>query len=526
MLFIRLGLILFLSFFGGCSQHSPTKTSCFRMNLWIDPATLDPRKARDINAITTCRMLFEGLTRVGKDGKPELAVAKSVEVSNDGLEYVFHLRDTSWSDGSPVTAHHFAESWKTALRPDFPTDVAYQLYVIQNAQDIKQGLKKAEELAVSTPDPLTLIVRLEKPTPYFLEACSMPVFFPVSGITSEDWGTKIETLIFNGPFILKTWDHNSEIRLQKNPTYWEKDQVHLQEVSLVMVASDTEIQMFEEGELDFAGGLLSRIPMDAVEHLQETGQLKKNPVSGTRFVRINTSEKIGNTPNILSTIAFRKALSYAIDRAAITQHVLHGTKPPAHSLVPPEMELHYPSFDQPKEMAPLFLQDALETMGQTVSSLPPLVLSFIDMELNRALAQVIQQQWEEALGIRVELQALELKVFYQKLREKEFQVVLGSWIADFNDPINFLEVFKFKNGGSNNTNWENEKYIALLNQSAICRDQAERRSILGEAEKILMAEMPIIPLYHEAMSFLQREEVREVAISPIGHVDLRWTRRE
>ncbi len=314
--------------------------------------------------------------------------------------------------------------------------------------------------------------------------------------------------------------------VKKNPFYWEANQVHLNEVSFVMVSRDTEMQMYEAGKLDLAGGPLSALPIDAIEHLQKTGQLHGSPVSGTRFLRINTSEKIGGKSNLLSLVEYRKALAWAIDRKEITDHLLHGIKTPAYRFVPPEMELSDLGYfsDENRDLASVLLLNALEASEVTAATAEPIILGFIDIELNRALAQILQQQWEKTLGITVQLQALESKVFYQKLREKDFQIVLSSWIADYNDPINYLELFKFKDSGSNNTNWENAKYIERLNQSTICRDARERKQILREAEEILMAEMPIIPIYHEAMSFLQRSDVQDMALSPIGQVDLRWVR--
>lgn len=516
--FLAVGLL-------GCHQKQASIPTCFHMNIRLEPMTLDPRMARDSNALTLCRMLFEGLTRISKEGNPELAIAESVDVSSDGLEYTFHLRSTVWSNGDAVTSYDFAESWKQILDPSFPTDIAYQLYVIKNGKKVKQGENSPETLGIETPDPLTLIVRLEGPIPYFLEVCSMAPFFPVpKAVVAKDsqWVLRADTFVGNGPFMLKKWQHTDEIQTKKNPLYWDAKNVSLEEVSFVMVSSDTEMQMFEDHQLDFAGGLLSALPMDAVEHLRESNQLKKSLISGTRFLRINTSEKFAGSSNILSFVECRKALCAAIDRDAISKHLLHEIKPPAHRYVPPEMGLSAParfSGAEP-ELANLLFQEIPEEMSKSIT------LSFIDVEFNRSLAQTIQQQWQRILGIDVELQALESKIFYQKLREKDYQVVLGSWIADFNDPINFLEVFKYKEGGSNNTNWENANYIELLNQSTLCRDPEERKKILREAEDILLADMPIIPLYHEAMSYLQRPGVQDVALSPIGQVDLRWVHME
>ncbi len=520
-------VLLILSCFLGCTKNTVVNTQCFRMNLQKDPQTLDPRKARDMNTVTVCKMLYEGLTRISKEGNPELALAESVDISDDGREYVFHLRKSQWSNGTPVTAYDFAQSWKQILHPAFPTDMAYQLYMIENAKSVKLGEKPAEELGVQTPDPLTLIVRLESATPYFLEVCSTPSFFPVPSVLAAEnpnWSLNPDTFVGNGPFVLKKWEHTNELCVGKNPRYWEADQVRMEEVRLVMVSSDTEMQMFEEKELDLAGGLLSSLPMDAVEHLRETGQLQVSPVSGTRFLRVNTQENWAGKTNVVHSAAFRKALSFALDRPAITKHVLHDVKTPARSFVPPEMGLCKDGYfsNQDPTAANALLNEALESMQLSRATLDPIVLGFVDLGVARALAQAIQQQWETVLGIRVELQAVESKVFYQRIREKDFQIVIGSWIADFNDPINYLEVFKFKQGSSNNTNWENAKYIELLDQSTLCRNQVERKNVLQKAEEILMAEMPIIPLYHEAMHFLQRSEVQGMAFSPIGHVDVRW----
>lgn len=510
-----------------CGKNSPSSSQVMRINLPADPATLDPRKARDLNAVTLCRMLFEGLTRISKEGQPEFAIADAVEISDDGLEYVFQLRETFWSNGDRVTSYDFAQSWKSILDPEFPTDIAYQLYVIQNAKNVKLGEMTFESLGVKTPNPSTLIVQLEQPTPYFLEVCSMASFMPVPqrvAFKNPDWVFDAKSFVGNGPFVLKQWKHNDEILIGKNEKYWDASNVHLQEVSLVMVSNESEIQMFEEGKLDWAGSPLSTLPIDAIKHLKETNQLKISPFSGTQLLRVNTSEKVQG--NILSLSQFRKALAYAIDRKSITEHLLQGGQTPARSLVPPEMGLCKEGYfsDQNPELSLNLLHASLEKMGIEKESLAPIILSFVGSDRNSSLAQAIQKQWQTVLGIEVVLEAVEPKVFYQKIKERDFQISIGSWVADFNDPVNFLEVFKYKEGSTNNTCWENAKYIELLNRSAICRDQDERKELLRTAEEILMDQMPIIPLFHYAMNFLQREGLSDMALSPIGQIDLRWAR--
>jgi oligopeptide transport system substrate-binding protein len=351
----------------------------------------------------------------------------------------------------------------------------------------------------------------------------MGSFLPVPekvAAANPNWSVNPATFVGNGPFTLKSWGHTDSIRVQKNPAYWDEKSVSLKEIELIMVSNDTEIRMFEEHKLDWAGSPLSTLPVDAIPSLREAKILKTNPLSGTYFIRVNTAEQIGEKPNPLHNANFRKALGYSIDREGIATHILQGGKIPATSLVPPEMGLFGEGYlsktAKPKE----FLDQALEEMS--LSTVEPLTLTFIVADQNMAIAQGLQKQIEKALGVPISLEASESKVFYQRVKKKDFQLALGSWIADFNDPVNFLEVFKYKTGSTNNTNWENAKYIDLLERSALCGNQDERKQILREAEEILMDQMPIIPIFHFVMAYMQQDGVEGVALSPIGQVDFRW----
>jgi oligopeptide transport system substrate-binding protein len=329
-----------------------------------------------------------------------------------------------------------------------------------------------------------------------------------------------ETFVGTGPFTLKSWIHTDEIVVQKSANYWDSQSVLLNQIELVMVSVDTEMQLFEENKLDWAGSPLSTLPIDAVPYLKQTKKLKVNPLSGTYFLRVNTDDS--NASNPLQSASFRKAIAYSIDRDAIANHVLQGGQIGARSLVPPEMGLIEDGYFSEELSATELLQEAFEDLKQSQSTLEPITLMFVAGDRNMSIAQAVQKQIETTLNIVVQLQAVEGKVFNQRIKQKKFQLATGSWIADFNDPINFLEVFKHKNGSTNNTNWENPKYIDLLNQSVICGDQDERKQILRKAEEILMDQMPIIPIYHFALNFMQKEGVEGIALSPIGQVDFRW----
>lgn len=524
---IRCLLLILVLFAGGCKRSNGDLAHPLRINIGSDPQTLDPRKARDLTTITIMHMLFEGLTRHSKSGDLEMALAEDVQISEDGVHYQFHLRPSVWSNGDLVTSFDFAESWKTILDPQFPTDIAYQLYVIKNGRKAKMGEIGLDQVGIQTPDQATLIVELEQPVPYFLELLTMPSFFPTSHKSSNgnpNWALSVDTYTCNGPFVPQEWRHGDLLRVVKNNRYWESKNLGLSAIELFMMSGDTELRMFEEGKLDWAGSPLSTLPVDAVRSLKENGDLCVEPFSGTYFYRVNVSETIGDKKNPLSHPLFRKALAYALDRRAITEHVLQGGQVPAKSFVPPEMGLAENGYfhDFHLEKAKSFLLDALLELDVTFSNLEPIRISYSSSERNAFIAQAVQKQWEQGLGIRVELEAVEPKVYFQRISQKEYQVAASSWTADFNDPINFLEVFKFKDAGSNNTNWENPKYIDLLKQSGLCKNIEERKRILREAEQILMDQMPLIPLFHFALNYLQKEGISGVALSPMGQLDFRW----
>ena len=464
-------------------------------------------------------MLFEGLTRTSKTGETELALAKAVDISPDGRTYAFHLRNASWSDGSPLTAFDFADTWRTLLSPQFASDIAYNLYAIKNGQKAKLGEVDVAKVGISTPDAQTLVVELENPLPYFLELVSQTVFFPTpSQITSSDpnWCLEAASFVGNGPFRLKEWKHSDQLTLTKNPLYWNADEVKMESVELVMAAPDTGLRMFEEKKLDWAGSPLSIIPPDAIQHLKETEQLQISPFLATYFFRVNTEALVGGKPNPLSNPKIRRALSRAIDREAITQHILQGGHTPAFSLVPPQMGLSSSGSlkQSPKED---FSKEEL---------IEPIAITYANTERSATLAQAVQKQWESALGIRVVLDAVETKVFYQKIAKKDYQLAAGNWTADFNDPINFLEVFKFKDGTTNNTGWESPEYVDLLNRSQVSTNSEMRKHMLSKAEEILMNELPILPVFHFALNYLKESHLKGMVLSPVGQLDVRWAHFE
>jgi len=490
-----------------CSQKKAEQgeQQKIRISLNNEPPSLDPRKARDFVSSAILPLLFEGLP----------SLSEAVDLSPDGKTYTFHLRETKWSDGTSVTAEDFASSWKSVLDPQFPTDLAYQLFLIRNGRAAKMGEVSLDAVGVKVQDSSTLVVELEQPIPYFFELLENPPFLPVStkvSLKCPDWAKEAEHFVSNGPFQMQEWSHANQLIFVKNPHYSKYDDIQLEEVDFIIANADTALRMFEEKKLDWVGSPLGTLPIDAIAHLKQENQLQTDPFLGTAFLRLNT------TKAPLTSTALRKALSLSLDRSAITEHILQGGQKTATHLVPPEMGLNLHQNNLKQEDVSRLLALAKEELGGTIA---PVIISYAQDERRAAIVQAIQNQWKEKLHLDVEMEAIESKTYFQKLSKGELQVALGSWTADFNDPINFLEVFKYKENGTNNTGWENEQYVDLLNRSALCKDQEERNQLLREAECLLMEEMPLIPLYHLTLNYLKREDLQGVALSPMGHLDLR-----
>ena len=516
---LNIAIFLFSGFFALACQSRPAqnKTSV-HLSLTADPTSLDPRRARDLDSVNVLRMLFEGLTRMGKDGKTELGLAEQVEISDDALHYTFHLRKARWSNGDGGSAFDFEKAWKTILDPEFATDIAHQLYPIKNARLAKLGQVERDMIGVKAENEETLVVELEIPCPYFLKLLSMSCFLPVHARTAEEfpnWFLELDHFVSNGPFILNSWEHSNRLSLTKNDQFWEKHSVHLDAIDIFVVSADTALRMYEEGSLDWAGSPLSLIPPDAIAKLKREERLQSSPFLATSFYRMNTTDVLGGQKNSLSNSDVRRALSLALDRQAIVTHILQGKEVCARSLTPPSMELKTDGY---------FSEDLEEAKRILTAYGPiePITISYSNNERNAAIAQAIQNTWQSKLGITIILEAVEPKVYFQRISNKQYQIAAGSWSADFDDPINFLELFKYRDCGTNNTNWENEEYIDLLNRSGLCNSKEERIALLREAECILMREMPIIPIYHFSLNYLKTKELEDAILSPMGQLDFRF----
>ncbi len=496
-------------------------TSVLRINIGEDPTTIDPCYARNLPAITLVKMLFEGLTRIGLDGKVEKGLAESIDISDDYTRYTFTLKEAVWSNGDPITADDLIYAWKRVLNPKNHSANAFHLYPIKNAKAVWQGIKGEEELGIHKLDDKTFSVELEEMVPYFLELVAYPAYFPIhAGLDREnpDWAKEHKALVTSGPFMLKEWRSQNVIRVQKSPSYWEKEKVQLDEISMYMVAEHTELSLFENGDIDWAGSPLSTLPLDALKRLSAKKVVHRRPIMATYFLRLNTRDPLLSSPKM------RRAISWSLNRKELTENVLINSQVPATGFIPDFFQIREESYfkDEDVQAAVKMLSEDLEERGLRRLALAKIELAFPVNERNQRIAQTIQARLKQTLGIEIALGPLESKIYFDKLYKGDFQMIMGSWFADYNDPLAFLEIFKTKEGGANYTQWESEEYRAFLEKAKHTVDSKERLQQLALSEKILIDESPIIPLFHYNLSFIKNEKLENVAISDLGICDFRW----
>jgi oligopeptide transport system substrate-binding protein len=476
-----------------------------------DVADLDPQLAVNITEIDVASALFEGLVAEDPtDLHPVPGVAETWTVSPDGVTYTFHLRtDARWSDGRPMVASDFVESWRRMLTPSLAAENATLLYLLQGAEAYHKGsLTDFASVGATAPDPRTLRVVLEHPSAYFLNLLSHPAWFPVPLHVIEAHGsatapgnrwTRPESFVGNGPFALRRWRPNQEIYVERSATYWDAAKVRLKAIRFHPIDSiDAEERAFRSGQLHVTYVLPFA---KAAYYRREAPQyLRSDPYLNTYFLRLNTAR------SPLDDERVRRALSLAIDREALVQKVLRGGQIAATSLTPPGM---------PNYTAPAGVRTDLEAARRLLAASPygasttrpPLELLFNTSESLRLVAEALQQMWRRDLGIDVRLINQEYKVVLSERKAGHYQIVLGDWVGDYLDASTFLEPWR-SDSSNNHTHWADGEFDTLLFAAARNPDAHARAAQLQQAEARLLEASPVIPLYWNPHTFLLQPSVR------------------
>lgn len=469
-----------------------------------EPETLDPALATAVLETRLLGALFEGLVSLDPATlAPRLAAAERHEVDRDG-RHVFQLREgLAFSDGSPLSAGDFLYAWRRAADPRTGAPLAAEVALVSGG---------ARAL-----DARTIEIALDPPRADLLALLTLPIFLPVSRAAVEAHGerwTRPGNLVSNGPFRLAAWELGRRIRLERNERYRARARVGLASIEAITTSGaapgdGTAFQIYETGGAD----LIFALPAGAAMALRGRPDFHAGPALRTTFLRFNCER------GPLANPAIRRALADAIDREGICARVLRNGERPAHSLVPPGLG---GSDALPRsDAAPPAERRALGARGSTFE-----ILYAAEDESAAHMAEVIQAGWGERLDVRARLRPMERKAFYGAVRRREYEVAFGSWVADYPDPANFLEILR-GNSGNNRTGWRSAEYDALLDRAARAGGEARARH-LREAEAILRREAPIAPLAYGTAAVLCRERVAGFVPNPLNFVawaDLRIAAR-
>ena len=506
---------LFLLFLG-CERERPIeKKTTLNLNISRDVVTFDPRKGGDFVSATLQFLLFEGLTRMTPYSVVANALADHIDVAENNTLSTFHLREAKWSDGKDITAFDFVQTWKDMLEPKFPCPNAHLLYPIKNAENAKRGLLSDKQIGVRAIDYRTLEVRLEKPTPYFLEMISFSVFFPICqsiAIRNAGWSIDPEQIVCNGPYRITRYKRGHEIVLEKNPYYWDAEHVQLEHIHISIIDNEmTAMRLFERDELDILGLPFTGIPSDYVPKLMNKGVLKTTSLPASTLCCFNMDAFPFTNANI------RKAFAYAIDRKEIIENLAGMNNEVGLKLLPSSImpEQPGPFFrDGDAELARIYLERGLAELNISREQLGTITLLHASTGDFGKIALALQEQWRKALHIPVQLMTHEYGVFLDKLTHRDFQMAECIWIAQYQDPMNFFERFKKKDNPKNYSNYENEQFSSLLDASNT--DPLHRLQLLQEASTLFIKDMPLTPIFHWRNVFVQKPYIQDLLIYPSG----------
>jgi len=460
-----------------------------------EPDSLDPQLARMDSALTILRDAYEGLTAVGRDGGVEPGVAEAWEVSGDGLTWRFQLRgDARWSNGDPVEAADFVAAWRRLVDPATASQYAQMLEPVENARAIVTGRAPPSSLGVGVDGPRTLVVRLEQPTAWFPALLSHPSTFPVhrpslaSGAADFARPGKAVT---NGAYVPVEWQVGAFVRALRNPHFREASSTAIESVRYHHVSDPvTELTRYRAGGLDVTytlpSGQLARWPAE------RRGELHTGPQLGIYYYGFAVDR-----PPFRDNPKLRLALAMAVDRAILVDKVLGDGEIAAYGWVPPGVAGYepqrFPWADWPAGRRLAEARRLYAEAGYSAERPASFQLSYNKSPLHDRIALAVSAMWKQWLGAEVTLRAEEFRVLKQTIDSRQVEAFRASWIADYNDAYSFLQVLR-GGFGINLPRYASDGYDALLDGSAPAGAD-ERPALLAGAERQLLEDVPLVPLY-------------------------------
>ncbi len=518
-----------------------------------EPDHLDPALNATVDGAALAVNSFVGLYTYDEAGEVVPALAADMQASEDGLEYTFTLKDDlKWSDGSDLTAKDFEYAWKRAANPETAADYAYLMDVFAKDANDEIDVKASD-------DGKTISCKLAAPCPYFMNLLAFPVFMPVKQEAVEsasDWQTNPGSwcseagFVSNGAFTLAEWNHNESMRYVKNPYFYDADNVKLEELDYMLSADDSaKLAAYNAGDIDYVYPL----PNDELANLKGNEEFHVDPQIGTYYVTFNVNSSIfeGKTPEQASNM--RKALGYLIDRQTVVDNIAQTEQLPANTFIPDAMSdgnggifrTNDGDYKYPDEASTGYfplevnIDKAVELLKEAgyefddnnmLSSSTPIHLNYLtnDTTLHLAVSQQLQQDFAQ-IGVTMDIQTEDWQTFINDRNNGNYDVCRGGWVADYDDPINMLEMFVPNTNDSGNDHprlgfestdyapdWT--EYMDLIKEIKADADFADREAKMHKAEDLLMDTGAVSPIYFYNVAYMQKANVTGVYQNVFGTI--------
>ena len=525
------------------STEPATTANEITVNIASEPQTIDPALNSAVDGAIMINHMFEGLMRwvdsgvetAGSDGtctNAELSYGQAESYdkvpNEDGtVTYTFHLRDgIMWSDGQPVTASDFVFSWQRLVSPETAADYSYMIDCVVNANAIMNGELDPSELAVSAPDDKTFVVTITSDLPYFTELCAFPATFPVREdiVSDSQWTYSPDTYISNGAYKMTSRVTNSEIVMEPNEYYYGVDTLGPDKITFkLMDDANAMLSGFNSGELDF----IESMPTDEVAGLLASGDLKIVDYIGTYYVCYQTQKEPFDDPKV------REAFTLAIDRTYIVEQITQTGQVEAGGFVPAGVydaegatgddfrtvggDYYAPTdadYEANCERARELLAEAGYPNGE---GFPVVTYLYNTDDSHKAVGEALQNMWQTVLGVTVQLDNQEWATFLQTRKDGDYSIARNGWIADYNDPMSFLDMW-LTGGGNNDAQYSNAEYDSLIQQAKASTDPAERMSLMHQAEDIIIGQdYALCPLYFYTQKYMLADGIQGMYYTPLGY---------
>ena len=488
----------------------------FTFAILDDPDSFDPGYTLNSFAGTMFYSCYVGLVKYDVNSELVPGAAESWDVTDDGLEWTFHLVDgMKWSDGSPLTAEDFAFAWQRVLTPEFGASGAYMLYnYIQNAQAYYNGECEWEDVGIKAVDDTTLVVTLAAPCSYFTALLATWTYMPVCKAVVEanpDWATDYKNYVSNGPFKLVDYTMTEGIYLEKNDQYWLADDVHLDKMNLKIFQDlDTAFNAYEAGELDG----MTRVPSASIPTLKGRDDFYSITQFSHTYWMFNTTSEFLKDPLV------RKALAISIDRVSLIEDVLQASYTPASGHVP----FGYIQSDGQdfREAGGYYgitedaqIDEALALLAEAGYEDPSQItirVCYYTSDTVKKVAEALARMWEKNLGIKCVIESAEWTVFYDQILGLDYDVAAMGDAATYLHPMAFLQTYQGANPPLE-TGWRSAEYDELLAKALQTTDEAEADQCLHAAEDLFMNDYVLLPLYYGSTAMVMKDYVSNWALT-------------